>query len=200
MTDIENYYREKKTIDIVQANKVALVVLLGSVIVFGVPFHLIWKPAWTSFFSLGFMFFFMLIAGIVLHELIHGLVFGLFAKDGFKSIRFGVMWKMLTPYCHCKEPLKIKHYFAGALMPAFLLGIVPAVISWFNGNSGWLLFGIFFTAAAAGDFMVVYVLRREDRNNLVQDHPSEAGCYVFWKTGERGCVPGSEFRGADTGV
>lgn len=41
--------------------------------------------------------FVALMAGIVVHELIHGLTWAYFAKKGFKSIRFGVFWEMLTP-------------------------------------------------------------------------------------------------------
>jgi hypothetical protein len=43
--------------------------------------------------------FIVLIAtiGIILHELIHGITWAKYTKDGFKSIRFGVLWKFLTP-------------------------------------------------------------------------------------------------------
>lgn len=121
----------------------------------------------------------MVIIGIVAHELIHGLIFGLYAENGFKSIRFGVIWKMLTPYCHCKEPLKIKHYLLGALMPAIVLGFIPAVVALFMGNAKLLIFGLFFIGAAASDFMVAWILRKENGNDYVQDHPSEAGCWVY---------------------
>jgi|AGTN01.1.fsa_nt_gi Protein of unknown function (DUF3267). len=179
MIDFDNYRQEKKTIDIVQANAVALVIFSLTLVLFAIPFVIIWGIPTLKIFPSLAKFFIIFLIGIITHELIHGLIFGLFAKNGFRSIRFGVMWKMLTPYCHCKEPLKIKHYFIGALMPALVLGLVPAVISLFNGNVKWLIFGILFIAAAAGDFMVVWILRKENRENYVQDHPSEAGCYVF---------------------
>lgn len=35
--------------------------------------------------------------------------------------------------------------------------------------------------AAIGDFMIIYLLRKEDMHNLVEDHPSEAGCYIYRK-------------------
>lgn len=181
MEDLDNYEKEKKTINLYVANVLAFVIMGVAVVLFGVPFYIIWHP--DSFvLSQVLLFLPLLIGGIVVHELIHGFFFGLFAKNGFKSIRFGVMWQMLTPYCHCKEPLKIKHYFLGALMPAILLGIIPAVISLFNGNGLLLILGIFFTGAAAGDFMVVWILRKEHPDTYVQDHPSEAGCFVYRKS------------------
>lgn len=181
MENFEDYEREKRTINLYAANGVALAITIGAAVLFGVPFYFIRRPEFTHSVQLGLLFMLLLFVGIIVHELIHGFFFGLFAKKGFKSIRFGVMWKMLTPYCHCKEPLKMKHYFLGALMPALLLGILPAVTSFFNGSGMMLLFGIIFTGAAAGDFMVVWMLRKEHPETYVQDHPSEAGCYVYRK-------------------
>ena len=126
-----------------------------------------------------------IIGGIIIHELIHGLVWSIYAKNGFRSIKFGVIWKMLTPYCHCKEPLLVKHYIIGAIMPAIILGFLPALYAMIVGDFGWLIFGIFFTMAAAGDFLIIDLLRKENRNDLVQDHPSEAGCYIYRKSERR---------------
>jgi len=174
--------KEKKTIDILAANKLALQIMGIAAVFPGIPFYLIWKPAFGFSWQGGMLFFLLFVAGIVLHELIHGLFFGLYAKSGFKSIRFGFIREYLTPYCHCTEPLKLGHYFIGALMPALLLGVVPMVVSFFTGSVLWLIFGILFFSAAAGDFMVVWMLRKEHPETLVQDHPSEAGCWVYRKT------------------
>lgn len=98
---------------------------------------------------------------------------------GFKSIKFGVISKYLTPYCHCKEPLLVNHYITGAIMPAIILGIIPSVLSIITGYPGLFMFGLFFTFAAGGDFMIIDILKKEPMNNLVQDHPSKIGCYIF---------------------
>jgi hypothetical protein len=66
-------------------------------------------------------------------------------------------------------------------MPAFILGLIPTVVSIFNGNLMFLILGVFFISAAAGDFMVMWILRKESPDNFVQDHPSEAGCYIYRK-------------------
>lgn len=177
--DFNDYNIEKRTIDIFAANNLALTILGAGFVLLGVPFYLIWKPSLAITWHGSLLFFLFFALGIVLHELIHGFVFGLYAKSGFKSIRFGFMKEYLTPYCHCTEPLKIRHYFAGALMPALVLGLVPIMVSFFNGSLFWLIYGIVFFSAAAGDFMVVCVLRKEHPDTLVQDHDSEAGCWVY---------------------
>ncbi|MGJ7031217.1 DUF3267 domain-containing protein [Niabella hirudinis] len=121
----------------------------------------------------------VLVAGIVVHELIHGLTWALFARNGRRSIKYGVLWKYVTPYCHCNEPLEVRHYVLGALMPAVILGILPSIAGIITGNFYVLVTGIFFVMAAAGDFMIIYLLRGEKRSNRVLDHPNEAGCYIY---------------------
>ena len=170
---------EKKIIDIYKASKLALLLFVVFALLFGLPFYLIWKPvfvfSWQSILIFGALF----ILGVVVHELIHGLVFGMFAKSGFKNIRFGVLWEYLTPYCHCNEPIKLKYYIFGALMPAIILGFVPSIISLINGSLMLLILGVIFISAAAGDFYVVWILRKESMNVFVQDHPSEPGCFIY---------------------
>lgn len=106
-------------------------------------------------------------------------------SQGFKSIKFGILWKMLTPYCHCREALNVKQYIIGAFTPAIFLGIVPSLVAIATGNFGLLIFGIFFTVSAGGDFLVINLIRKENSTDLVQDHPSEAGCYIYRKIDEK---------------
>lgn len=192
MNDLENYTKEKLTINLVWANIFGLLILIPIIAIYGIPYYLIWGEPFQevhfadlfhavidTFFDSSLVVVAYVFGGIILHELIHGFFWALFTKNGFKSIRFGVMWKMLTPYCHCKEPLRIKHYIIGAIMPAILLGLVPALVGIYLGNMGWVIFGAFFTMAAAGDFLIIYLLKNERMDNLVEDHPTEAGCFIF---------------------
>ena len=177
--NFENYIKEKKTINLLKANKLAINIFLLSAIIFGTPFYLLWKPQIQITWQNSIQFFLIFTVGIALHELIHGLMFGLYAKNKFKSIKFGILMEYLTPYCHCKEPLKLKHYIIGALMPALLIGVIPAIISLFTGSLMLLILGVIFISAAAGDFLVVWILRKEDISSYVLDHPSEAGCFIY---------------------
>jgi hypothetical protein len=121
----------------------------------------------------------ILVGGVILHEGLHGLVWALFSKRGFRSIRFGILLKMLAPYCHCTEPINLYGYMAGGFMPGLVMGIAPAVYALFTGSMGWLLFGILFTVAAGGDFAMMWLLRKVPPASLVKDHPSELGCYIY---------------------
>ena len=191
MIELENYKLEKLTINLVWANAFAILIIIPVALIYGLPYYLIWHPEINvaNFIggivdTNGLLNFGVMIIGIILHELIHGITWAIFAKDGFKSIKFGILWKMLTPYCHCKEPLKVKHYIIGAVMPAIILGQIPAIIAIIIGNLWLLFFGIFFTVAAAGDFLIINLISKENKDDLVQDHPSEAGCYIYRKIDE----------------
>ena len=183
MESINNKGR-KVSIDIVKANVFAVGIMVVSAIVFFVPFFMIWKDRkslgeplggvgdWALAVGLTFV-------GIVVHELIHGVTWACFARSGWRSISFGVMWKLLTPYCHCSEPMRIPGYMAGAMMPCIVLGLVPAVVALCIGSLPLLVWGIFFIAAAAGDIWMTWLLTKEDPHSLVLDHPSEAGFYII---------------------
>ena len=190
----EQFEKEQLTINLTKANLIGLFIILPVGLIFGLPFYLLWKDKLSitsiktlteeiipDFTGSSFVLLILFILGIIAHELIHGITWSRFASKGFNSIKFGVLWKMLTPYCHCKEPLKVKHYIAGALMPAIILGIIPSLISILTGNTLLLFTGIFFTVVAAGDFMIIQLLYKEDMNDYVEDHPSEAGCYIYRK-------------------
>lgn len=195
MNNIDNNIPEKLTINLVYANTFALLFIIPIFILFGLPYILIWNDQFTIqyikenlpkatnewIYIQGFLFIAVMFLGIVLHELIHGITWAYFANKGFKSIKFGVLWKMVTPYCHCIEPLTVKHYILGAVMPAIILGIIPSIIAIAIGSLGLILFGTFFTLAAGGDFLMINILRKEKFDSLVQDHPSEIGCYIYRK-------------------
>ena len=125
-----------------------------------------------------FIFLVVFFLGIIVHELIHGFIWMFFGKLPFSAIKFGFQLKSLTPYAHCTVPLKVNPYRIGAAMPCILLGVLPALIGIINGN-GWLLaFGLLFTTAAGGDLLILWLIRNVSNDKLVQDHPTNAGCYV----------------------
>ena len=192
----KKYQKELVTINIVWANVFGLIVLAIALVIFGLPYFLIWHNKLLNsepnvilssydklvlvFKNLSFAFLFLVLS-IILHELIHGIFFMIFSKNKIKSIKFGIMPadKLFTPYCHCKEQLKIWHYKISVMMPLIILGIVPAIVSIITGNLSIFIFGIVLTSAGCGDLLIFLKLMKEKKNNYVYDHPSEAGYYVY---------------------
>lgn len=124
---------------------------------------------------------------IVLHELVHGITWSCFTQNRMKDIKFGVMWKYLTPYCKCRKPLKKGQYITGALMPAIVLGILPAIASIIAGSLFVFALAELMIMSGGGDFLIVAKTlryRAQSRDTLFRDHPYEAGLVMFDKTEE----------------
>lgn len=187
----------KLTISIEKANVFGLILTVGAFLLAGILWYLMWggidindlfgettapedtksEPLWVIVKS--FAAIVALIAGAAIHELVHGMTWAMYAKKGWKSISFGVIWKLLTPYCHCDEPLKVREYIIGVLMPLLIVGIIPMILGLCLQSIFLTFFGALYIGGAAGDIMVVALLRHEPAENKVLDHPSEAGCLIY---------------------
>lgn len=124
-------------------------------------------------------FFPVFFGGIVFHEAIHGVSWMLAARLSFKKMKFGFQIKSFTPYAHCTVPILKSAYCIGTIMPAVLLGFLPFCISLFNGNGWLLIFGVLFTFAAIGDFLILWLIRSVSWNAMVEDHSENAGCFAY---------------------
>ncbi len=123
----------------------------------------------------------LILAGIPVHELIHALAWAFFGKKPFSTIQYGFMWKTLTPYAHMKEPLEVNTYRLGAFMPGLVLGIIPFLFAIVTGSGDLLWFSLLHATAASGDWLVLWLIRAVKPGSLVEDHPTNAGCYVLEK-------------------
>lgn len=163
-----------------KGNVLALIFVIPIILVSLIPYVSLWDMEQTKSVS-GIRTGSLMVAflvGIIIHELIHGLYWGVFAKEGFRSIKFGVIWKALTPYCHCKEALKVKHYRIGILLPTIILGFLPIILSWITGRYELLIFGIFLTIGGGGDFLIVWMMRKLKKEEMIKDHPYKLGFYI----------------------
>ena len=122
---------------------------------------------------LGFVF-----VGFVLHEAIHGIAWAVWGTRSFAAIKFGMNIRALAPYAHATVPMKASAYRLGAISPAFVLGVLPSFAGLITGNFLVTFYGMIFLAAAAGDFLVLWLIRNVPSTTLVVDHPTRAGCMV----------------------
>jgi hypothetical protein len=121
----------------------------------------------------------VVLVSVLVHELIHGLSWVIFGRKPFSAIKFGFQWKTFTPYAHLKEPVEVNAYRIGGFMPGFILGILPYVLSLLFGDGNLFWFSLIHTAAAGGDWLILWLIRNVRRGVLVEDHPTNAGCYVL---------------------
>jgi len=118
-----------------------------------------------------------LILGIILHELCHALGWITAGRVSLADIRFGIMWRHVAPYAHCKIALPVwVHRFAVALP-----GIVTSVlicVGLILGNFMLTLASAILTAGAAGDVAILMLMRKLDRDLLIKDHPNDVGFFI----------------------
>ncbi len=177
----EGYTAKDRTISVLKANVMALVTA-GPFAVLAVVLYLNkWGGNAFSFdvnlVSVG-LFVLAFIVSIPLHEALHGFAWSLVAKNGWKSIRFGILRPSYTPYCHCKEPLGFWAYLFGALTPFLALAVGAFLSSYASGSLFWLLFSVVHFIAAGGDTTLVCMMLPYTKAQFL-DHPSECGFTAF---------------------
>ena len=121
---------------------------------------------------------------IVVHELIHGLTWGLCAESGFKAIAFGFIVQYITPYCTCSEPLKKNQMIMGALMPTIVLGFLPGIVACMIGSTPLFYMACMLILGGGGDLMVIAKIlkyKSTSAEKLYYDHPYKVGLVVFEK-------------------
>lgn len=178
------YVEQQETITVKKANVMAFVTA-GPFAIMGV---IVWLWYWKNFsgdFSMWdiacYLVLFMLC--IFIHELLHGVGWVLWTKQGFKSIHLGIMRENATPYCHCKEPLKPEQYLFGCILPFVVLGIcflIPAIIT---GSQMLLLLSVSNILSAGGDTTIVNMLKKYlgRKDCYITDHPEQCGFVAFIK-------------------
>ena len=178
----QGYCKKDLTISIAYANVMAIVLGLPIIVVLVIAFILCNTSGSVEIGMNTLLWLMLLIVLIVVHELIHGMAWAVFAPDHWKAIEFGFMAQYLTPYCTCGQPLKRYQYIIGALMPTLVLGILPAVAAIFTGSLFWLSIGCIMVLGGGGDMTIVLKMLRYHSTAaeiIYVDHPYAAGIVLF---------------------
>lgn len=183
----QGYRKTDLTIGVVKANLLALIVMLpfavlsGAVVLSRVSF-LSMAELMSPFDFLLFLLVMLLLTAV--HEGIHALTWAMFGKDYWKSIRFGVIWKALTPYCTCLRPAKRGQYILGAAMPTLVLGIGLTAAAALTGVYWVFILALAMIFGGGGDFTIILKIllhRQCGKEAVYYDHPYECGVVVFEK-------------------
>lgn len=121
----------------------------------------------------------VMILGIPFHEFLHAVGWSLIGRIPITEVKFGVLWRALTPYAHLPKPVKAHTYRVGALSPILIMGVIPYLVSLIIGHAWLVNFALFFILAAGGDLLVAWILRGVERDAMVLDHPTRVGCIVL---------------------
>lgn len=171
------------TVSILAANLWGLVLTLPLAVLAGF-LYCQWNPLPVPAFSMAetLLLFPVLLVLIVLHEGIHGLTWGCFAPSRLRAIEFGVIWKALTPYCTCAEPLTKRQYLLGGLMPTLVLGFGLSAAAAALGSPCLFYLSAIMILSGGGDVLIAWKLllhRAPDAEVRYLDHPYECGLVAF---------------------
>lgn len=177
------YEKTDLTVGIVFANAASIFLMLPFAAALWVCYVLV-NPSGRVDLSLGgaLVFLVLLLLLTVVHEGIHGLTLGAFAKGHLRSISFGVIWTYLTPYCTCAEPLKRWQYVVGTAMPTLILGFGLGAAAVGLGQPMLFLLSVIMLFGGGGDALIILKVlfhRSGGRNAVYCDHPYDCGVVVF---------------------
>jgi hypothetical protein len=164
-----------------QVNTIGLPLSLGLLVLCAAPYVLLWGPGslLAGLGALGLWLIPVIVVGILVHELLHGLGWKLAAGLPWTAIKFGVQWKALMPYAHARVPMGVRPYRLGAALPGLVTGVVPVAAALALGQPVLLIVGAFFLTAAVGDLMILWLIRNLPPTARVLDHPTLPGCLVL---------------------
>ncbi|MDR2292830.1 MAG: DUF3267 domain-containing protein [Prevotellaceae bacterium] len=129
------------------------------------------------------LFLLLIIVGVIIHELIHGIFAAIFSSNRFKNIKFGFSIRSFVAYCNINEIMKVKYFKVIAIMPFIILGILPIIISLFFGCKTLFDFGILLSIGSIGDLIMFNWLCKEKNNYWVKesDNAKKLEIVVFEK-------------------
>lgn len=186
----KGYEERDLTIGVVYANVMALVLAAPIILCFAILFNCCNTNITSAYSTLmsenAILWILAVVAAfavlIVVHELIHGITWSLFATKRWKSISFGYIAKYMTPYCTCNEALKKWQYIIGSLMPTIILGIIPMVISVGTGSVVMFIIGTCMILSGGGDLTIslkLAMFKTHGKDVICIDHPYQVGLVAF---------------------
>lgn len=163
-----------KTMSISAANWWGSGLALGATCILFLLFKAVWQDTRLNFsLQTALIGAILLVISIVVHELIHGIGYWLGGAN-WSEIKFG--FKKATPYAHCTIPLKLAGYRWAVALPGLILGVGPTLIAFWTGSYPLFVYATVMLISAAGDLLILWLLRDAPHTALVFDHPSAVGC------------------------
>lgn len=166
---MKKYY--KYELNILLANILSLVMIIVPLIIM----------AYLGFdFSSGYhgLFLLEMIVYFIVHELLHGLGFLIFAKDK-KNIKFGITLEKGVLYAACQEKINKELAIISILLPLIVLTIITLPIGIIINHSNLVLLSIMNFGGAIGDILMFILILTSPRDVLYIDYNTDIGVYLL---------------------
>lgn len=180
----EGYVKKDLTISPSMASFLGLTIMLPVIALFFGLFFEVNREKLMLQFNLEQSIFVLLSVLVltVVHEVIHGITWAIFAKEHLHSIRFGMISTMLMPYCTCNAALTRIQYNLGVLSPTIVIGFIPAITAIILNNYILFLVSIIMILSGGGDALIFWKLffyNEKGKECIYMDHPYDCGVVVF---------------------
>lgn len=163
-------------------NLFAALLLLVVSLIAALSYTRIWNTSLSSIlfdaWDFGWLAFGLIIAGVIVHELLHGVGFICFGAGRWTDLRFGFKWRCMAAYATCSNVMPMSAYRGSCALPGLVLGVLPGVIGLTAGNVDWLAYGCLFIGAAGGDAAILWHSRHIPPATLVRDAHVTSGCEI----------------------
>lgn len=105
----------------------------------------------------------LLILWMALHEVLHGIGFGIFKNVKHNNIKYGIELEKGIFYCMCTQKISKKNILTSLMFPFTFIGIITIIIGIIIKNSTLISLSLFNIAGAIGDItMFITILMMPD--------------------------------------
>lgn len=124
---------------------------IGSIVLFLLVFIpiLIFKRDLSL--KIDFNFILLMVLWMALHELFHGIGFGIFKGVDKKNIKYGIQLESGIFYCMCKQKISKANILTSLMFPFTFIGVITLIIGLLINNSTLILLSLVNIAGAIGD-------------------------------------------------
>lgn len=104
--------------------------------------------------------FILMVIWLIIHEILHGIAFGLFKEVAKKNITFGMYLEKGVFYCMCKQNITKKVILTSLLFPFTIIGLITLIIGMIINNYELVFLSIVNITGSIGDIiMTIYFLK-----------------------------------------
>ena len=93
----------------------------------------------------------LLILWMGLHELLHGIGFGIFKGVNKNNIKYGIQLESGIFYCMCKQKISKTNILVSLMFPFTFIGLVTLILGLIFKNSSLIMLSLVNIAGAIGD-------------------------------------------------
>ena len=124
---------------------------VGSIILFLIFFIPIMIFRNNLIIEFDFNLILLMILWMALHELLHGIGFGIFKGVNKNNIKYGIELESGIFYCMCKQKISKANILVSLLFPFTFIGVITLILGLIFSNSDLVVLSLVNIAGAIGD-------------------------------------------------